>query len=348
MQKTLEIAKAGYGPGPWQGEPDRVEFEAHGYPCLIRRVPVLGHFCGYVAVPPGHPWHGIEYGDLKPSPDAHGGVNSAGPCSGDICHRPKPGEPEDVWWLGFDCAHWNDVMPGVEGLKKEVLKASPFATSPLAASWSPTYKTLGFVRAEVEGLALQALEAKKNFTLWRRVWRLLARLVVSPHRRLREIFSKAALFIAAVALSGCMAGGATPCGVFVATDDVGVLLEVARLEAEFVALADRVAAPHDARFSDTCRALSGWSVDFVPEGLQNAQGEDIGGQTWVQIRLMVIEEKPTIQGGSLVHEFAHAVQLGEPRCDAGYDSMHACWDQHGVTYAVDEVRHPAPAPVVAP
>lgn len=49
--------------------------------------------------------------------DVHGGLTFAGlchegaeECQG-ICHKPSPGEPEHVWWFGFDCAHSGDEMP---------------------------------------------------------------------------------------------------------------------------------------------------------------------------------------------------------------------------------------------
>lgn len=28
-----------------------------------------------------------------------------------ICHKVEPGETDDVWWLGFDCAHLGDFSP---------------------------------------------------------------------------------------------------------------------------------------------------------------------------------------------------------------------------------------------
>ena len=30
-----------------------------------------------------------------------------------ICHIPDQGEPDDVWWLGFDCLHGGDLAPGM-------------------------------------------------------------------------------------------------------------------------------------------------------------------------------------------------------------------------------------------
>jgi hypothetical protein len=51
-----------WGEGPWQSEPDLVEWRdaATGYPCLIVRGS-MGALCGYVGLPPGHPLHGKPY-----------------------------------------------------------------------------------------------------------------------------------------------------------------------------------------------------------------------------------------------------------------------------------------------
>jgi hypothetical protein len=32
-----------------------------------------------------------------------------------ICHIASPGEPDPVWWLGFDCAHSGDLSPSYAG-----------------------------------------------------------------------------------------------------------------------------------------------------------------------------------------------------------------------------------------
>lgn len=62
--KTIEyttIDKSTWGPGPWQEEPDKIQYvdEATGLPCLIvRNGPTIGALCGYVGVLPGHPLHG--------------------------------------------------------------------------------------------------------------------------------------------------------------------------------------------------------------------------------------------------------------------------------------------------
>ena len=95
---------------PWLKEPDRVLFKYEGFPCLLNRAPT-GAWCGYVGVPPGHPAHGKDYGDVEVH--VHGGLTYSDSCQedGPICHVPEPGEPDDVWWLGFDCAHYNDFAP---------------------------------------------------------------------------------------------------------------------------------------------------------------------------------------------------------------------------------------------
>ena len=136
--------------GPWIEEPDRVEWRYRGFPCLMVRNR-LGVWCGYVAVLRGHPWY-----DKEDCPaEAHGGITYGDRCQGKICHSPQPGESDDVWWIGFDCAHAWDVIP-------ELLKYSSHGHR----RWPPedsdtTYKDLAWVTAEVERLADQAMEATR-------------------------------------------------------------------------------------------------------------------------------------------------------------------------------------------
>lgn len=56
------LDKAEWGQGPWQDEPDKVQWRdgATGLPCLIVRGP-HGAFCGYVGVLDTHPWHRKDY-----------------------------------------------------------------------------------------------------------------------------------------------------------------------------------------------------------------------------------------------------------------------------------------------
>jgi hypothetical protein len=139
------VDRTGWGPGPWDSEPDRLEFEAHGFPCLMQRG-TSGGWCGYVAVPPGHPYHGKAWDELS-SLSVHGGVTYADACHGAICHVPRPGQPEDVWWLGFDCAHAGDYSPLMARLMAGRLRPD-----------GEVYRTAAYVQAEVEALAAQLAE----------------------------------------------------------------------------------------------------------------------------------------------------------------------------------------------
>lgn len=121
--KTIEyrtIDKTAWGEGPWVTEPDKRQWldPATGLPCLIVRGP-HGALCGYVGVAAGHPLHRKGYDDVDVS--VHGGLSFAEGCShGDesksICHMPDPGEPDDVHWFGFDCAHAGDWCPRPTGV----------------------------------------------------------------------------------------------------------------------------------------------------------------------------------------------------------------------------------------
>lgn len=130
--------------GPWKHEPSRAEWRhgSSGYPCLIHRSP-LGVWCGYVAVPPDHPMHGVHTGERElEGISVHGGITWASWCRGHICHVPREGEPP-VWWLGFDCAHAGDLIPA--------LLAS-------GATSEDVYRDQVFVMIEVERVAAQLAE----------------------------------------------------------------------------------------------------------------------------------------------------------------------------------------------
>jgi hypothetical protein len=157
---TREEKVEALGPGPWIDEPDRLEFRHAGFACLVRRVPSNGIFCGYVALPPGHPWHELDLEAVEPLVRVHGGATYLAPCSNElgVCHVPQPGESDDVRWLGFDAGHGSmdripiferEISPGYRELR----------LSPLFAN--VTYRDLAFMRAEVERLAEQARDALK-------------------------------------------------------------------------------------------------------------------------------------------------------------------------------------------
>jgi hypothetical protein len=142
--------KSTWPAGPWHDEPDHEEWRHLDFPCLIHRGSATGALCGYVAVPAGHPWHGQDFGAFDV--DVHGGLTYAQRCQdgGPICHVPKPGEADDVWWVGFDCNHLYDIAPGY-------LRANEAAG--VGTEFFARYRDIRYVRHEVEELALQAQQA---------------------------------------------------------------------------------------------------------------------------------------------------------------------------------------------
>lgn len=136
------VERSGWPAGPWDDEPDRVEWRYRGLPCLIVRTE-QGALCGYVGVPSGHPADNIE-GDAFL---VHGGITYQAKCqpSGPICHVPAPGEPDDVVWLGFDCGHAWDLVPGRLARGLDVARDGA------------AYRDESFVRRECQQLADQIL-----------------------------------------------------------------------------------------------------------------------------------------------------------------------------------------------
>ena len=132
------------------------EFEHAGLVCEIH-LTSMGHYCGYVAVEPDHPWFGLGYNDKVSVSDAvfgrridadkvgvinlflatgarqdalpivlavdvHGGLTVA-----------QKDKARDLWWFGFGCAHSGDGRS--EG--------------------QPGWKDRAFVEAECRSLAEQ-------------------------------------------------------------------------------------------------------------------------------------------------------------------------------------------------
>lgn len=148
--------------GPWADEPDSDRFEHAGLQCIVHRQD-LGHLCGYVQVPDGHPLHGKGYYDPVPESlrplldevmrgpvgkrslvsilcanlenggridlllDVHGGLTFSGPLRDEVGH-----------WFGFDCAHAGDLSPGLNSLIDD-----------------GEYRDIEYVRAECRRLAEQ-------------------------------------------------------------------------------------------------------------------------------------------------------------------------------------------------
>ena len=154
--KTMQwnnVDRAGWPAGLWDGEPDQVQWcdEATGLPCLAKRHPRSGHWCGYVGVSDGHPAFGKDYNDVDVS--VHGGLTFADHCRGEpgkgICHLPEAGEPDHIWWLGFDCHHYRDYSP--QDKVRERDRPEPLWMVDPDAS----YRTLNYVKNQCADLAEQ-------------------------------------------------------------------------------------------------------------------------------------------------------------------------------------------------
>ena len=147
------VDKGAWPDGPWMKEVDKKQWQDAdtGYPCLIVRGP-SGALCGYVGVPEGHPYY--ETGCDNVPVEAHGGLTFSSHCQHgsedhSICHVPAPGEPDNVWWLGFDCAHLGDVTPAYDSIRMSV------GMHTRRSLFGETYKDMAYVEGEVRMLARQ-------------------------------------------------------------------------------------------------------------------------------------------------------------------------------------------------
>lgn len=142
--------------GPWDNEPDKVQWQddATRLPCLIVRNH-SGALCGYVGVDESHPLYGKEYDE--PDVDVHGGLTFADACQESedgnenghgICHIAGPGEPDRVWWFGFDCAHFMDDHP-----------TNRLSSRIPSSSYPVEYRDVSYVAAQCAKLARQLKEA---------------------------------------------------------------------------------------------------------------------------------------------------------------------------------------------
>ena len=69
------------------------------FPYSIWEDNTMGHLCGYLGIPPAHPWYGRDYNSIDA--DIHGGLTYSS-------YRFHEFSELDIWWVGFDCAHAGD------------------------------------------------------------------------------------------------------------------------------------------------------------------------------------------------------------------------------------------------
>jgi len=152
-EHTMKHDKENWARGEWDNEPDDFEWihEESGYHCILKRNH-SGVWCGYVMVPDGHPYHGLEYMDDRVIDlYVHGGLTYSAP-AGD-----EGGHP---WTFGFDCAHYMDVMPALEATVKTLQKKSG-TRMPKFRMPGSSYKNMAFAKAETESLADQLFKLSR-------------------------------------------------------------------------------------------------------------------------------------------------------------------------------------------
>ena len=144
--------KIGSPRGKWIKELNLVRFKAFGYHCVVARIPNLGHLCGYVAIDDKHPLHLKDYPALIPNVKlyAHGGITYSYASQGVVSIN----ENDNLWWLGFDCAHFGDYLPYNSSLAMKQITGMDDLNSDMYGG-DFLYKTVGYVKQECIQLAKQ-------------------------------------------------------------------------------------------------------------------------------------------------------------------------------------------------
>lgn len=145
MKTWTTMDKTKWDDGPWKDEPDKAHWvdETTGLDCLIVRNR-SGALCGYVGVPKNHPYYKKDYDQIE-CLEVHHGLTFSDTCSDvedesiGICHPKSGSANEEVWWLGFDCGHADDVIP----------------TYSWSFGFKSIYRDFNYVKSEVENLARQ-------------------------------------------------------------------------------------------------------------------------------------------------------------------------------------------------
>jgi hypothetical protein len=131
--KRTDHNENAYENGPWDKEPDYVEWITDcGLKAVIRRVN-LGTLCGYAVFDMCEKEYYSSFNLDDLYMDCHGGPT--------YFDRMIPGQQrceENVVVVGFDCAHYGDLIPSLQSILKADVSE---------------YKNIEFVRNECERLA---------------------------------------------------------------------------------------------------------------------------------------------------------------------------------------------------
>lgn len=152
--------------GEWDNESDFVQWidPKTQLLCLMNRNS-FGAWCGYVGIPKGHRHYNEHYDSVEAN--CHGGLTYSGERKSvdnwedlDItestigfsyCNYGKK-EYKDLWWVGFDCAHYMDGYPfNPIAMYKKLTGGSTLPTS----NTGEIYRNEAYVRGECTKLAKQ-------------------------------------------------------------------------------------------------------------------------------------------------------------------------------------------------
>lgn len=100
------------------------EFMIGDFRAVIVKHDSLGHLCGYIGLPEGHGLHGLDCDHDGIPGDVHGGWTYA------EGHAPYE-KPDGRWYLGFDCAHAGDLVPGTGAYTGDVYRDESFVENEL-------------------------------------------------------------------------------------------------------------------------------------------------------------------------------------------------------------------------
>jgi len=147
--------QSNYGPqkGPWDDEPNQLEWQEGDFTCVILRHHEYGHLTGNVGVPFGHPlfkkyWCDIEHDAIDnnlPFEFPHFGLDYSGPLHD--CYLYEPIRHKEVWFFGFHCTHPEDRSP--------YLPTEDHYPSLI-------YRTIDYVKSEIDKLIILI----NNYTQW--------------------------------------------------------------------------------------------------------------------------------------------------------------------------------------
>lgn len=131
------------------------EFEHEGLKCVV----IFGRHgnrCGYVGVTKDHPEYGKDYSDVEGDYEVHGGLTYAG--GGENSTYPIN---SDLWWFGYDCAHYMDGQDIEQAFKYGILDQKTFdimKTMQIYRSVEDEVRSLEYCENECKYLAKQLAE----------------------------------------------------------------------------------------------------------------------------------------------------------------------------------------------